>query len=30
MYAVFVPYTLPIMLSSYQVWRRLVAPASPS
>ena len=24
MYAVFVPYTLLIMLSSYQVWRRLV------
>ena len=28
MYAVFVPYTLLIMLSSYQVWRRLVMPAS--
>ena len=26
MYAVFVPYTLLIMLSSYQVWRRLVMP----
>ena len=28
MYAVFVPYTLLIMLSSYHVWRRLVMPAS--
>ena len=28
MYVVFVPYTLLIMLSSYQVWRRLVMPAS--
>ena len=28
MYAVFVPYPLLIMLSSYQVWRRLVMPAS--
>ncbi len=27
MYAVLVPYTLLIMLSSYQVWRRLVMPA---
>ena len=28
LYGVFVPYTLLIMLSSYQVWRRLVMPAS--
>ena len=28
LYWVFVPYTLLIMLSSYQVWRRLVMPAS--
>ena len=28
MYAVFVPYTLLIMLSSYSVWRALVMPAS--
>ena len=28
MYAVFVPYTLLIMLSSYQVWRRLVPPST--
>ena len=28
LYAVMVPYTLPIMLSSYQLWRRMVMPAS--
>ena len=28
LYGVFVPYTLLIMLSSFQVWRRLVMPAS--
>ena len=28
LYGAFVPYTLLIMLSSYQVWRRLVMPAS--
>ena len=28
LYGVFVPYTLLVMLSSFQVWRRLVMPAS--